>query len=222
MQSYNEQELSDTTSGQLIIEIKSHSLDNLVNHVSESSDKGNSIWDVMIPLLIGAALTLITQYVIFLIGNRKERDIIKFQLISKAKGKVFLIAQIIKDLAMHKVHKKYFYRAHELKLAYDEPYKRHYEKGDEQRTTESKLDEELTKYFEIVSEYISRFRIKSKKEFDELFTRISNYVHPVSSALKDCKNKEELIKGLKNEEARLNTEYKELNSLIISLQELMR
>lgn len=73
------------------IEIINKSFDNLVTKLTEKKDDKNSIWDILTPLLIGAGLTLLTQWLIELWKTEKEKLNKKQELISRGRAKTYLI-----------------------------------------------------------------------------------------------------------------------------------
>ena len=209
------------------IEIINPSFDALVKKLTEEK-KQNPLWGILIPLLIGAGLTLLTQFVLEHFRTTKEKVRRKQELISKGRAKTYLIAQILKDLAMYKVHKQYYYRAAKLLESTgpdpEEEIKstmnKHYEKGQEQRETESKLDDNIAEYFEMVTEYaILNGNID---EFNDQFQSIFNYEHPKSSKLTEFTDLNELVTGLQEEETRLQEEYKKLSGLFENIQTSMK
>jgi hypothetical protein len=203
------------------VEIFNKSLDRLVLKLTEHADKP-SMWDTLTPLLIGAGLTLLTQFLIEIWKSKKEKKLKIQELTSKAQAKVYLISQLIKDLAMYKTHKQYYYRAFTLEIdlkAKDDFYKKHYEKGQEQRMTEAKLDENIAEYFQLVTEYM--IVAKNQDDFNDKFKKIFNYEHPKSSKFTDKNTITELVPALDIEEKRLNTEYKGFRSIFESIQQSM-
>jgi hypothetical protein len=87
------------------VEIINQSFDKLVTKLTETGQR-NSIWDILIPLLIGAALTLLAQLAIEFWKSRKEKELKRRELISKTNAKTYLISQILKNLAMYKTQKQ--------------------------------------------------------------------------------------------------------------------
>lgn len=205
------------------VEIISKPLDQLVAKLTQDIPAKSSIWDTLIPLIIGAALTLITQFFIEYWKSNKEKRKRKQELISKGKAKTYLIAQILKDLSMYKVHKQYYFRASQLDIKQsdkEDSYKKHYEKGQEQRLTETKLDENIAEYFEIVTEYI--ILNNNKNTFEKNFEDIFHFLHPKSSKFENFTSQIELIEELEKEEGRLMNEYKGLNDLLNIIQGSMK
>jgi hypothetical protein len=194
--------------------------DKTIELFAEKISKPSSIWDTIIPVLVGAGLALLAQFLVEMWKRKRENDLKKTELIAKGNAKIYHISQILKDLAMYKAHKKYYYRAYELKFAWDDSYKKHYEKGQEQRITESKFDENIAEYFQIVTEY--SILSKKTKDFQGHFQKIFYFVHPQSNNFKNCNTQEELINGLKEEEKRLNQEYISFRDILEKIQTLMK
>lgn len=205
------------------VEIVSKSLDKLVSRLIENTNNQSSIWDTLIPLLIGAGLTLLTHLIIELLRSRREKQKKKQELISKSRAKTYFIAQTLKDLEMYKTHKQYYLRAYEKiedPAGKEDSFNKHYEKGQEQRVTENKLDENIAEYFQLVTEYI--VLTGNRSNFDEQFQEIFHYQHPKSSKFKDCDTQQKLVKGLEKEEKRLNDEYKKFYALFERIQVEMK
>jgi|GEM_PF-2697723 len=210
--------LSDTLNSTKV-EIINRSFDKLVSKFIEDKKK-NSIWDTLIPLLIGAGLTLFAQFVIEYWKTSKEKETKKREIISKGRARTYLIAQVLKDLAMYKVHKQYYARASVIEVDGSDSFKKHYEKGEQQRETEVRLDDNIAEYFQLVTEY--SIVTKNYDHFKKYFGEIFNYIHPKASKFLDCHTERELITELQNEEARLNTEYKALIDLFEKIQNEMK
>lgn len=202
------------------VEILNRSFDRLVTKLTENST--DSKWDTIIPLLIGAGLTLLTTWLIELWKSKKETKQKTQELISKGRAKTYLIAQIIKDLVMYKVHKQYYFRWSELssdEKDKEDAYKKHYDKGQEQRATESKLDENVAEYFQLVTEYM--VITKRLTELQVHFQNVFQFHHPKSSRFKDLKSTSDLVHALHREEKRLNEEYQKLIDIFETIQTSM-
>jgi hypothetical protein len=211
--------VKDTPIKEEKIEIVNKSFDSLVEKLREKKEDKNSIWDTLIPLLIGAGLTLGTQFAIEFWRIRKEKEKKKQELISRGRAKTYLLAQILKDLAMYKVHKQYYIRAFQLDNDEDS-FKKHYEKGQQQRETEAKLDDNIADYLQIVTEY--SILTNNFDHFQQHFQSIFNYIHPKSYKFSDCNTETELAVGFEKEELRLNSEYKGLTDIFETIQTAMR
>ena len=134
------------------IEIIYKSFDNLV---ADLSKKENEWWNHLISFLSGVVLTSLFNFLIERWKTSKEKEAKKRQLVSRGFAKKYLLTQLLNDLAMYKVHKRYYLRASKLEENSDkeDSFKKHYEKGQEQRVAEAKLDDDIAEYFEIVLEY---------------------------------------------------------------------
>ncbi|ATL48794.1 hypothetical protein COR50_17390 [Chitinophaga caeni] len=202
------------------VELLNSSFDKLVSKLTEDKKETNSIWNTLIPLLIGAGLTLIAQFAIEYWKTNKENESKKREIISKGRARTYLIAQVLKDLAMYKVHKQYYWRASQIEQDGSDSFKKHYEKGQQQRETKVRLDDNIAEYFQLVTEY--SIVAKKHDHFKQYFVDIFNYVHPKSSNFSECNTKLELPMELNKEEERLNEEYKKLIELFEKIQSEMK
>ena len=207
----------DTAINTTKVELVNSSFDKLVNKLIEQK---KSIWDILIPFLIGAGLTLFTQFSIELWKFWKERNQKKQELISKGLAKMYVILQAIRHLAMYKNHKQYYYRAHEMNTADIDSFNKHYDKGQEQRDTEIRLAENIAEYFQLATEYA--ILTKSKNYFQKEFETVIYYKHPQASNFKDCTTEAELDEKRRTDEARLNEEYKKFFAIFEGIQKLMK
>jgi hypothetical protein len=203
------------------VELINHSFDKLVKELSKP--KTNPIWETLVPLLIGAALTFLAQWSIEWWKSRKDRKIFIRGLISKGKSKVYLISQILRELAMYKAHKQYYISAIDLSHKeedIDDFYKKHYEKGQEQRQTETKLSEHISDYFQIITEYV--VITKQVDKFENYFEQITNFKHPKPLRFEGVSNSKELEEKLTIEENRLNSEFDILRTIFNEIQNSMK
>ncbi|MBS7254865.1 hypothetical protein [Flavobacterium branchiicola] len=201
------------------VEIINKSFDQLVEKLTKEKEDNNSIWNIIGPLLIGSALTLVTQLLIDSWKNRKEKVINQQKLISRGRAKTYLIVQILKDLAMYKVHKQYYLRAYQIGNDEDD-FKKHYEKGQQQRETETKLDDNIAEYFQIVTEYA--ILTKNIDHFQEHFQDIFNFHHAKSSKFTNCQTLTQLTAELETEEINLNNKYLKLIEILEKIQKAMK
>jgi len=212
----------DTISKTDKIEIVNKSFDTLVAKLTEKDKEATSMWQTLIPLFFGAVLTFLTSFLIDLWKIYKDNKVKKQQLISRGRAKIYLISQVLKDLAMYKVHKQYYLRASQIVQGSDkgDSFKKHYEKGQEQRITESKLDESIADYFETVTEYA--IVAKNIDRFQRHFQSVFDFEHPKSSDFADIKSLKNLVIKLRDEEKRLNEEYKNLTDILEQIQTTMK
>ncbi|RUA35225.1 MAG: hypothetical protein DSY77_02985 [Bacteroidetes bacterium] len=200
------------------VEIVNKSFDKLVANLTKKDSETNSMWATLIPLLIGSGLTLLTTFFIEQWKTGKEKEVKKQQLVSRGRAKTYLLTQVLKDLAMYKVHKQYYLRASQLEQnsEKEDSFKKHYEKGQEQRITEAKFDDNIAEYFELVTEY--SILTKKVDYFQKHFQDIFNFEHPKSSNFANIDSLSELVDGLNNEEKRLNDKYKKLTAILEQIQ----
>lgn len=202
------------------IELVNTSFDRLVDKLTTDT-KENSMWNTLIPLLIGAGLTLFSQYFIEEWKQRREIKTLKRDLISKGKAKTYIIWETLKILAMYQVHKNYYYRAHEMtnngkkKEEDTDSYKKHYEKGQERRQTKLELDKNISEYFEIVTKYAL---LTQNNELAKSFEDILNYKYPKAKKFSNCNSEEELIIEASAEEQKLVKAYKDFYKLFEDIQ----
>lgn len=202
------------------IEIVSKSLDTIAKKLIEP--EGNQMLKVLIPLLIGSALTFLTQYLLEYRKVNAENISKKRILKSKAQAKVFLIAQIVKDLCMFKIQKQYYIRAYQIatdEKSKDDCFKKHYDKSTAQRETECKLDENIAHFLEIITEYsiISNNQNLFENEFDFIF----NYQHPKAEKFENCNSTSELVQEHLAVEKKLNSAYENFVKKFIHIQKSM-
>lgn len=204
------------------VEIVNKSFDTLVADLIKKKEETNSMWTTLIPLLIGAGLTLLSTFLVEQWKSSKEKEIKKQQLVSRGRAKTYLLTQVLKDLAMYKVHKQYYLRGSQLEQGADkdDSFKKHYEKGQEQRVAEAKLDDNIAEYFELVTEY--SILTKNVEHFHQHFQDIFNFEHPKSTNFAAINSLNELVEGLKNEERRLNEEYKKMTTILERIQTAMK
>lgn len=151
--------------------------------------------------------------------NKRENQLLILELEASIFSQKFLISNILKDLSMYKVHKQYYYRAAELlETTGPDPeeeiksaMKKHYEKGQEARQTEEKLDHALESIFKTVFQLSNLKKQPLKKD---LMRQIVEFSHPKSDKFKTIESSDELPIALEKEEHRLIKEYSSLNAMI--------
>lgn len=208
----------DTISKTKKVEIINQSFDNLVTKFIGFIDNQNSTIGTILTVLSGALITLITQLLIEFLKTFKEKKNKKRELFSKGIANTFLIFEVIKELVMYKVHKQYYWRAYEINKLVDN-FNKHYEKGQEQRKTEAKLNSMIAEHYQVVTEFA--ILTNQISLFEAPLDQLLHYVHPKSDNFKDV-NFENLITQLNDEEKKLNEKYKTLTDIFEKIQTLMR
>lgn len=64
--------------------------------------------------MIGAGAALLSQVIVFGLNDFKEKRNKKKELIAEERRLAFMLTELYKELVMHKVHKKYWYRTSEI------------------------------------------------------------------------------------------------------------
>ena len=206
------------------VDLTSKSLDKLVEIIAAPKPE-QSIWKTLIPLIIGAVLTLLIQFLLERNKTKRETRSKKIQLLAKARAKTYLISQILKDLSMYKAHKQYYRRGAELsvtsdKTDSDDSWKKHYEKGQEARETEGELDIAISEFIEIIYEYLAT--VKATKKYETEFNLVYEFKHPISSKFNECNNSSDLVTALGKEEIRLYGEYQKLIGNLNSISDAIQ
>jgi hypothetical protein len=159
------------------VEIINKSFDKLVKFQTKNNKEASSIWDTLIPLLIGAGLTLITQIVMDTNKNRKEKrsDILLTK--SDLEKLKYLLKDNYRELAMHKAHKNYWYAHFEFESTKDEKdekeidkfYNYHINSSSKVRETENKITDNFAEYCKQTSklQYLTNFNDNVEKYITE-------------------------------------------------------
>lgn len=200
------------------VEAESKSWDKLLTKVFDDID-----WKTLFSLFVGSILTLLSQYCFDKRKEKKEKREKKDLLSSKIGKNVFLIGGTINTLAMYKVHKQYYKRAFQIEDASNDPeqkkhaddsFNKHYEKGQEQRNIEQKLDELIAELYELSMHYCYSFNKKEKDTITRNFEVLMAHYHTKSSTFEDINDLSLLAEKAIKEEKELKKRYQELNALV--------
>jgi hypothetical protein len=201
------------------VEVINKSFDDFVKLQTEKKKEDRSIWDTLIPLLIGAGLTLATQILMDFRKNRKEKksDI----LLTKAELEKlkYLLKDNYRELAMHKAHKFYWYAHYEFESAKEKPddkevdkfYNFHMNSSSKARDTENKISDNFAEYCKQVSklQHLTGFNENVKtfiREFQEF--------KPQKPKDLVAEEQSDLYKHEREEEDRLFAEYQKFIEII--------
>lgn len=199
------------------VEVINKSFDKLVTKLIKKNDGG--FLDRVFPiftLIIGALITYFSQYFLEIRRTKKEKEKRKQLIISKGRAKVYQIEGTLRELAMLKVHKQYYFRFSVL-FKDDNSYKKHYDKGQEHRIALPKLENYIAEYIELVAEY--NFLTSNSNDFKQDLDKIYDYELPKSFIFLEICKKNDLQNALKEEENRLKNKYsKEFVSLFKDIQ----
>lgn len=159
------------------IEIINKSFDRLVKKLTLEKKEGKSIWDTLIPLLIGALLALIPQIIFWFLNNSKEKSKLKLEIKANLNRLEHLLRDHYRELAMYKAHKTYWYAQFESseKEKNEEEtnkfYALHIESGNKVRATEVKISSTFSEFygFVIKLQHLTNFDDKIKDLINEYY-----------------------------------------------------
>lgn len=176
-----------------------------------TTDK-KSIWDVITPLLIGAALTFLVQIFIEWKKSKKEKINQIIELKSNLKGTTSLVSFLYKSLAMHKAHSKYWYAHFDFEENSTNPNehekRKFYDLHIVSLDKSVEVEKEIAKLF---SEYVKQVnKLQVLTVFDE---RVENLIEKYRNCIPrkprsfTSKDRDKLKKLSNKEEKRLKSEY---------------
>lgn len=214
---------SDTTIMQIPenakVELVNKSFDEYVSSQAQKENDQNSIWDTLIPLLIGSGITLLTQLLMDIRKNRKESR--SEVLLTKAELEKLkhLLRDNYRELAMHKAHKNYWYAHYKFErkkkdidnAEVDKFYNYHINSSSRVRDTENKIANNFSEYCKQVNklQYLTKFNDKVKE-------LILEYIEYKPDKPKDivAENQSELYLLEREEEDRLLEVYQHFITII--------
>jgi len=201
------------------VEVINKSFDEFIKLQAEKKKEEKSMWDTLIPLLIGAGLTLLTQTLIDFRKTRKERK--SDVLLTKAELEKlkYLLKDNYRELAMYKAHKFYWYAHYEFESAKVNPnekeidkfYNFHMDSGGKVRHTENKISDNFAEYCKQV------FKLQHLTKFSkEVKSLIKEYQDFKPEKPKDLvtNSQNDLYKLEREEEDRLLSEYQNFIAII--------
>jgi hypothetical protein len=201
------------------VELVNKSFDELVKFQTERKKENKSIWDTLIPLLIGAGLTLITQILMDFRKNQKDKKSDILLTKSELEKYKYLLKDNYRELAMHKAHKYYWYAHYEFESAKDKPdekevdkfYNYHMNSISKARETENKISDNFAEYCKQIS------KLQHLTNFNEnIKTYIKEYQEFKPAKPQDLltENQNDLYKLERIEEDRLFNEYQTYITII--------
>jgi hypothetical protein len=209
----------NVSSGNIRIEIENKSFDKLVEKITKEERGEASIWTTLIPLLIGAGLTILTQLLIEFRRTYKENKNKKIEIKTEMARLTLLISDHYRELAMHKTHKFYWYAQFKCEENLKEPnkeeadkwYSSHVTSSNRVRETEVKIATSFSEYYKQINKL--QFLTKFDNEIEVL---IQEYQDFNPSKPKDMWSniRAELSGQESEEEERLRTEYKKYSEII--------
>lgn len=201
------------------VEVINKSFDQLVKYHTEKKKDSNSIWDTLIPLLIGAGLTLLTQFLMDYRKTRKEKNSEILLTRSELEKLKHLLNDNYRELAMHKAHKFYWYAHYQFEIAKSGPdpkevdkfYNSHMNSSAKARDTENKISANFAEYCKLVSklQHLTNFNDK----VNALITEYQEF-KPAKPLDLLAVEQSELYDLEREEEDRLFKEYQKFISII--------
>lgn len=201
------------------VEVVNKSFDELVKFQTENKKSEKSIWDTLIPLLIGAGLTLLTQILMDFRKNLKEKKSEILLTKAELEKHKYLLKDNYRELAMHKAHKFYWYAHYEFESAKENPdekevdkfYNYHMNSSSKARETENKISDNFAEYCKQVSklQHLTEFKEKVKKLIKEY-----QDFKPAKPTDLITENQSDLYKLERVEEDRLFNEYQNYVTII--------
>jgi hypothetical protein len=201
------------------VEVINKSFDDFVKFQTEKKKDDRSMWDTLIPLLIGASLTLLTQILIDFRKHQKEKKSDILLTKSELEKLKYLLKDNYRELAMHKAHKFYWYAHYEFESTKEIPdekevnkfYNYHMSSGIKARDTENKISDNFAEYCKQVSklQHLTKFNENVK-------TYIKEYQEFKPQKPKDLltQDQNDLYKLEREEEDRLFSEYQNFIAII--------
>lgn len=210
------------------IELINKSFDNYIEKriADEKKDK-SSIWDTLIPLLIGSILTIVTQFIFDYAKNKREKKQQVLESKIELEKLIFLIRGDYKELAMHKAHKHYWYAQFEFESNIENSnqsevekfYNFHIDSNNKARETESKISEKFSNFCKNVSKI--QYTTSLNEKIDPLIQRYLDYVPNKPNDL-FATVRSDLQKLARKEEDRLKNEYDEYLKILIEIKKILK
>ncbi len=201
------------------VKVINKSFDDYIKFQTGKKKEDKSMWDTLIPLLIGAGLTLLTQILMDLLKNRKEKKSDILLTKSELEKLKYLLKDNYRELAMHKAHKFYWYAHYEFEVAKEKPeekeidkfYNFHMNSSSKVRETENKISDNFAEYCKQVSklQHLTSFNENVKiliKEYQEFKPQKPNDLA--------AEKRSDLYKHEREEEDRLFVEYQRYIEII--------
>jgi hypothetical protein len=203
------------------IEVVNKSFDRLVENLTEEKKDKKSIWDTLIPLLIGAVLTLFGQLTFWWLNKKKEQSQLKLETKAELNRLKHLLCDHYRELAMHKAHKLYWYAQFEKSNNEKNEeeaknfYSLHLETGNKVRATEIKISSTFSEFYGLVNklQYLTKFDKKTKGLIDKYYEFKPIKPNPIDSKIDKLRAEEKI------EEERLLENYKGFTKPITEIVE---
>lgn len=197
----------DTT----LVDITSKQLDTLADILTKRPSGLSQGAIALLAASIGAASAILSQLVMFWLTHYREKTNLKKDLIADERRMATFLAESYKELVMHKVHKNYWYRAHQLESKESdfrrEYYDKHIESNNKSFDVKGKINSATSDYFKIVTRFT--MLTGANTTIDQLLSDIGTFCPKKASEFIDIMNKNDnvLYKAASKEEVHLNAVY---------------
>jgi len=131
------------------VEIINKSLEKLSDSLSIHRDN-HSDNTIIIAIVVGAAISLIPQIIMYIVTNWREKKRKLKELVSEASSQSYLLTEYYKELVMHKVHKQYWLKCSDFPPGDKESHARHFESSEKVRETEDKIRVKMSEYIRAI------------------------------------------------------------------------
>ncbi|KFF08724.1 hypothetical protein [Chryseobacterium luteum] len=208
------------------VELKNEVLENYIKKLSTKNEAKQSIWDTLIPLLIGAFLTLGTQIYFENKKNKKDNDNQILESKSELEKLTYLLRHNYNELAMHKVHKHYWYAQYQYEENLETPnlndvnkfYNYHIESGNKAIIIENVIAENFSNFTKEISKI--QHLTKQNTEVNNLYVKFMSHTPKKPQDIMSL-NRSELYELARKEEDKLKKEYQEYIKILNDIKNIV-
>ncbi|MCJ7933328.1 MAG: hypothetical protein MUW56_06735 [Chryseobacterium sp.] len=208
------------------VELKNEVLENYIKTLSTKQESKQSIWDTLIPLLIGSFLTLGTQIYFENRKNKKDKDNQILDSKSELERLISLLRHNYNELAMHKSHKHYWYAQFQYEENLETPnvndvnkfYNYHIESSSKAIMTENVIAENFSNFTKEISkiQHLTKQNIQINNLYNEYLTYTPKKPQDIMSV-----HRSNLYDLARKEEDKLKEEYQEYIKILNDIKNIV-
>ncbi|MES2702693.1 MAG: hypothetical protein V4649_08650 [Bacteroidota bacterium] len=191
------------------LELIGKQLDQMISNI-DHTNKISTGQIALIAAAIGASAAILAQLVIFLLTRFKERDNFKRELVAEERRLAYLLSELYKELVMHKVHKRYWYKTAEIysrdKEEIKDSHERHFESNKKSFETLTKIQVTTSEYVKVVTHFTNLFG--QNGVISKALNDIRTFQPRKASDFSGITTYEVLLKAQDKEESDLNIFYR--------------